>query len=165
MNRQVSISRRRALPICLTMVLSMSILPALAADSVPKTVFKDFAQKKTLIGKHMLSLQWLQFDGGKFGSANISEKSGVLYLKGEQLGKGKAAGYLKVDGRITEVGKSSFKLNGEIKTSVSHINNGEECVRNGEMTFLTKGKRKYWRLQEMASPCSGVTDYVDVYFN
>lgn len=152
-----------ALSLCA--LIALSNLPAYATDSFPITNFKDPSQKKKLLGKHMLSLQWLQYDGGMYGSALISEKNGVLYLAGEQRGSGKAAGYLKINGRITEVGKNSFKFNGQIKTSVSHINNGEECVRNGDMNFLTKGKRKYWRLQEMASPCSNVTDYVDLYFN
>lgn len=138
---------------------------AMAGDAPPKTVFKDKTQRAKLLGKHMLSLQWLQFEKAMYGTATIEDKGGALYLKGEQINKGKEKGYLKVDGRITEVGKNSFKFNGTIKTSVSHINNGEECVREGDMNFLAKGARKYWRLQEMKSPCSEVTDYVDVYFH
>jgi hypothetical protein len=47
---------------------------------------------------------------------------------------------------------------------ISHINNGEPCERTGEMTFAITGKRKYWRMQEMKSPCDVTTDYVDIYF-
>ena len=112
----------------------------------------------------MLSLQWIMFEKGKYGTATVQEKNGVLLLKGEQVGTGKSTDYLKVDGKITEVDAKSFKFNGKIATKVSHINNGEECLRNGDMTFLAKGQRKYWRLQEMDNPCSTVTDYVDVYF-
>jgi hypothetical protein len=146
-----------------------SLLAAAAAYSADeasqaKTVIKDAAQKQKLLGKHMLSLQWLVFAKGQYGQATVQEKNGVLYLKGEQRAKGKDNGYVIIDGRITEVGARSFKFNGKIRTSVSHINNGEECVREGDMNFLAKGNRKYWRLQEMDSPCSEVTDYIDVYF-
>lgn len=47
---------------------------------------------------------------------------------------------------------------------ISHINGGEPCVREGEMTFAITRKRKYWRLQEMQNPCDTATDYVDIYF-
>lgn len=112
----------------------------------------------------MLSLQWLQFANNKYGSANIVEKDGVLLLKGEQRLAGKENGYLTIEGRITEASNQAFKFNGKIVTSVSHINDGKECVREGDFNFLAKGNRKYWRLQEMLSPCSTVTDYIDLYF-
>ena len=141
----------------------MQIVPpsSVAAD---KTIFKDNGQRSKLIGKHMLSLQWLQFMNNMYGSATVTEKDGVLLLKGEQRSKGKEKGYVKVDGRITEVSSHAFKFNGTIASSVSHINDGKECVRSGDMNFVAKGGRKYWRLQEMQSPCSEVTDYVDLYF-
>lgn len=145
-------------------LLATSELLATAADTT-KTVYEDPSKKAKLLGQHKLSLQWLQFEKPQYGNAVVTEKNGVLYLKGEQRGTGKEKGYLTVDGRITEVGAKSFKFNGKIKTCISHINNGKECLREGDMTFLAKGKRKYWRLQEMDNPCSEVTDYVDVYFN
>lgn len=151
-------------------VLAIGIAYVTTAFGAPawaaiKTVFKDPSQKTKLMGKHMLSLQWLQYNDDLYGTATVTEKNGLLHLSGEQRSKRKDVGYLKVDGTITEVGKTSFKFNGEIKTSVKSINNGDECLRTGEMNFLIKGKRKYWRLQEMKSPCSEVTDYVDLYFN
>lgn len=150
------------LPVLLTISV-MHILPpsSVAAD---KTIFKDNGQRSKLIGKHMLSLQWLQFMNNMYGSATVTDKDGVLLLKGEQRAKGKEKGYVTVDGRITEVSSHAFKFNGKIATSVSHINDGKECVRSGDMNFVAKGGRKYWRLQEMQSPCSEVTDYVDLYF-
>ena len=70
----------------------VSDLPgALAA---PATI-KDAAQKKKLLGKHMLSLQWLLFDKPKYGTATVTERDGVLYLKGEQIAGGKDKDYLK----------------------------------------------------------------------
>jgi hypothetical protein len=31
------------------------------------------------------------------------------------------------------------------------------------MVFKITEKRKYWRLQEMQSPCDTATDYVDIF--
>ncbi len=150
----------------LPLLIAIPMLPILALSTISadKTIFKDPNQKAKLAGKHLLSLQWLQFVNNMYGSANVVEKDGVLLLKGEQRLKGKEKGYLTIDGRITEASKQAFKFNGKIVTSVSHINDGKECVREGNFNFLAKGNRKYWRLQEMQSPCSTVTDYVDLYF-
>ena len=93
----------------------------------------------------------------------MTNKNGVLYLKGEQRQRG-GKDYLKVDGTITSIDKNEFTFNGTIDMRVSHINNGDHCKREGRMTFAIKGKRKYWRLQEMDNPCDGVTDYVDIFF-
>jgi len=52
-----------------------------------------------------------------------------------------------------------------IWSQLVNLNNGEECVREGEYNFKATGKRQYWRLQEMDN-CEGgnVVDYVDIYF-
>jgi len=46
---------------------------------------------------------------------------------------------------------------------VSHINGGEPCLREGEMTFAITGKRRFWRLQQMQNPCNEVVDYIDIF--
>lgn len=128
-----------------------------------KTVVKDANAKRMLMGRHLVSLQWISWD--YFGRANVSERKGVLYLKGEQKGRGESSGdYLKIEGVITRVDAKEFKFDGKITVRVSHNNNGAPCERTGEMTFRVTGKRKYWRLMEMDNPCEGVTDYVDIYF-
>jgi hypothetical protein len=126
-----------------------------------KTVVNDANAKKMLLGKHKLSLQWISWD--YFGAAIVTNKNGVLHIKGEQKQRG-GKDYLKIDGTITSIGKTEFTFNGTIEMRISHNNNGEACKREGEMTFAVKGKRKYWRLQEMDNPYDGVTDYVDIYF-
>ncbi len=126
-----------------------------------KTVVNDAKAKKMLLGKHRLSLQWISWD--YFGTATVTNKNGVLYLKGEQKQRG-GKDYLKIDGTITSIDKNEFTFNGTIVMQVSHNNDGEPCEREGEMTFAIKGKRRYWRLQEMDNPCDGVTDYVDIFF-
>ena len=126
-----------------------------------KTVAGDADAKKMLLGKHLLSLQWISWD--YFGTATITHKAGVLHLKGEQKQQG-GSDFVKIDGTITSVDKKEFKFDGTIIMQISHINGGEPCTRSGEMTFAVTGKRKYWRLQEMTNPCDEATDYVDIYF-
>jgi hypothetical protein len=128
-----------------------------------KTVVKNAKAKQMLMGRHLLSLQWISWD--YFGRANVTEKRGVLYLKGEQKGRGESAeDFLKVDGVITRVDAKEFVFRGKIIMQVHHNNGGKPCEREGEMTFRITGKRKYWRLMEMDNPCEGITDYVDLYF-
>lgn len=126
-----------------------------------KTVVNDAAAKEMLLGKHKLALQWISWN--YFGAATVTDKNGVLYLAGEQKQHG-GTDYLKIDGAITSIDKNEFKFNGTIVMQISHINGGEPCKREGAMTFAVKGKRKYWRLQEMDNPCDEATDYVDVFF-
>lgn len=127
-----------------------------------KTAVNNANAKKMLLGKHLLSLQWISWD--YFGAANVVNKNGVLYLKGEQKQRGGGTDYVKVDGVITEINAKDFKFDGTIETQISHINGGAPCKREGVLTFAATKNRKYWRLQEMDNPCEGVTDYVDIYF-
>ncbi|MCA1624602.1 MAG: hypothetical protein LC778_12545 [Acidobacteria bacterium] len=126
-----------------------------------KTVVSDAGAKKMLLGKHRLSLQWISWD--YFGTATITDKKGVLYLKGEQKGRGNDD-FLTVDGIVTQIDEKEFKFSGKIVTKVSHLNNGEPCPRKGEMTFAITKNRRYWRLQDMRNPCDDVLDYVDIFF-
>jgi len=125
------------------------------------TEVTDETAREMLVGKHRLSLQWVSWE--EFGTATVSDSDGLLRLKGEQKGKG-TDDYLKIDGKITRVDKSSFVFVGTIVTLVSHINGGQPCTRDGTFTFAITNNRQYWRLQQMDNPCEGVTDYVDVYF-
>jgi hypothetical protein len=126
-----------------------------------RTVVNNSRAKTMLLGKHRLSLQWISWD--YFGTANVTERKGVLYLKGEQKAR-KASDYLKVDGVITRVDAKEFKFDGKVIIQVSHINGGKPCERSGEMTFRITGTRRYWRLAEMDNPCDEATDYVDIFF-
>ncbi len=151
---------RRLLAISLLALTLLSTPLAARADD-PKTVVNDRAARQMLLGRHMLSLQWISWD--YFGAATVTEKAGTLYLKGEQRQKG-GTDFLEVDGRITRVDATEFAFVGRIVMQISHINGGQQCTRDGEFTFAIKGNRKYWRLQQMDNPCDTATDYVDVYF-
>ena len=140
------------------LLLSLFIISSFAQE---KTVVNDAKVKNMLLGKHMLSLQWISWD--YFGSATVTNKDGVFYLKGRQKGRGNTD-FVEIDGIITRIDLKQFKFDGKITIQISHINSGEPCLREGEMTFAITGKRKYWRLQEMDNPCDPVTDYVDIYF-
>ena len=146
--------------ICLAAILLITA-SGFSVFAQEKTVVNDAKAKAMLLGRHKLSLQWISWD--YFGQANVSNKSGVLYLKGEQKARN-GNDYVKIDGVITSIDAKEFVFDGAITMRISHIADGKPCERTGEMTFLITGKRKYWRLQEMDNPCDGVTDYVDIYF-
>lgn len=126
-----------------------------------KTVVNDAAAKTSLLGKHKLALQWISWD--YFGSADITQKGGVISVKGSQKQRG-GTDFVTIDGRITEINSKDFVFQGKIVTQISHINNGEPCEREGEFTFRITGKRKYWRMKEIDNPCDQVADYVDIFF-
>lgn len=126
-----------------------------------KTDVNDKKAAQILIGRHKLSLQWISWD--YFGAANVTNRKGIYYLKGEQKGRGNTD-FLRIDGVITSIDPKEFKFDGTVEMQISHINSGQPCKREGSLTFRITGKRKYWRMQEMDNPCDGVTDYVDIYF-
>jgi hypothetical protein len=143
-------------------LLSLLFLICLSSPvTAQKTIVKDVKAKTMLMGKHKLSLQWISWD--YFGTVTISNKNGVLYLMGEQRQRG-GSDFVTIDGKISQINSRDFIFVGKIITQINHINGGQSCTRDGEMTFRITGKRKYWRLMEMDNPCDEVTDYVDIYF-
>lgn len=140
------------------LIISVSIVSTFAQD---RTVVNDARAKTMLLGRHKLALQWISWD--YFGAANVTERRGVLYLKGNQRQRG-GADYLTVDGVITSVDAKEFSFSGKIIMQISHINGGKPCVRDGDFTFKITGKRKYWRMQEIDNPCDEAADYVDIFF-
>jgi len=128
-----------------------------------KTLGQDKQAKAMLLGRHKLSLQWISWD--YFGIATVTERAGVMAIKGEQRGRGREnTDFVTVEGTIVSIDKSRFILQGKIITRVSHINGGKPCERSGDFTFKITGKRKYWRMQEMNNPCDEAADHVDIYF-
>ena len=135
----------------------------LSTPAQEKTNINDRAAAGMLLGRHMLSLQWVSWD--YFGTATVTDRDGVYTIRGEQKGRGEnASDFVTISGTITSIDAREFAFTGKITTRVSHINGGQPCVREGEFTFKVTGKRRYWRLQQMDNPCDPVTDYVDIYF-
>ncbi len=126
-----------------------------------KTVVNSVSAKNKLVGKHMFSLQWISWDD--FGVAIVKELDEVYYLTGSQESR-ENTDSLQINGVITEINQNNFKFKGTIVTKVSHIGEGEECLRDGEMTFEITKNRKYWRLKEMDNPCDEAVDYIDIFF-
>ncbi len=149
--------KRIALVFCF---LAMAAPLVLAQE---RTVVRDRKAKQMLMGRHMMSLQWISWD--YFGTATVTERGGVMYVKGRQDGRGESKGdFVTIDGVVTEVDAKQFTFDGTVITKISHINGGEECERKGILNFRITGTRKYWRLQQMDNPCDEATDYVDIYF-
>ncbi len=126
-----------------------------------RTVVNDAKARTMLLGRHRLSLQWISWD--YFGAATVTNRGGVLYLKGEQKQRG-GTDFVRLNGRITEINAKNFVFDGKIVTQVSHINGGQPCERTGQMTFKITGSRKYWRLMELDTACEGGTDCVHICF-
>lgn len=145
----------------LFLILMLAVL-SLSAFAQEKTVVNSAKARQMLLGKHKFSLQWIDF-WEYFGTATVTNRRGVYYIKGEQKQRG-GSDFVTIDGIITQIDDREFKFDGKIITQVSHNNGGSPCERNGEMIFKITGQRKYWRLQQMQSPCGDETDYVDIFF-
>ena len=139
----------------------MILILAAFASAQERTIVNDKAAAGMLLGRHKLSLQWISWD--YFGTASVTNKGGVYSIKGEQKGRGNGD-YVRIEGTIVSIDPKQFVFQGSIITRISHINGGEPCTRQGDLTFRITGKRKYWRLMEMDNPCDTATDYVDIYF-
>lgn len=145
----------------LVFAAAVALALAGAAFAQEKTVVNDAKAKAMLLGRHNFSLQWISWD--YFGTATVTQRKGVYYLKGEQKVR-KGTDFVRIAGVITEINARDFKFSGEIVTQVSHINGGEPCRREGDFTFRITGKRKYWRMADINNPCDEVADYIDIFF-
>jgi hypothetical protein len=147
-------------------VVASLLFPQLTAQqkvptNLPRTEVRSAAGRALLVGRHKFQLHWISWDKWKdFADMNVVDRNGTLTIKARQA-KGKD--YVEIEGIVTSVDERQFTFQGKIVTRVSYKNNGEPCERDGDMTFKITGKRKYWRLQEMQSPCDETTDYVDIF--
>jgi len=150
-----------SLLITLLLTTGPTCLPAQTASSLTKTVVNDSIAAAQLIGKHKFQLHWISW--GKWrdlADLVVSDRHGSLFIKGRQT---KGGDYVEIEGTVLKVEAKEFTFQGRIVTRVSYKNGGKPCERNGELTFKITGKRRYWRLQEMQSPCDETTDYVDIF--
>lgn len=146
-----------------TKIFSVTILVAflnLLPAQEQKTVVKSEWAFKKLLSSKAIALQWISWN--KLGTVLIGDDDGTVIVSGEQ--RSRSGDYLTIEGIISSIEKNRFYFEGDIVTRISHINKGQECLRSGHMEFAIKGGRSYWRLQNMNSPCSSVTDYVDIFF-
>jgi hypothetical protein len=142
-------------------LVSPTALAGADKPAVVTTRVNHEGAKAQLMGNRRLMLQWVSWE--QFGKATVTDNKGLLSIKGEHR-LPRNPNYLTIDGVITEINEKNFGFRGTIVTSVDYVNKGAECIREGDFTFRISGKRQYWRMAEMQSPCSSVTDYVDVFF-
>lgn len=136
-------------------------LPAQTAFPLTKTIINDPVAAAQLIGKHKFQLHWISWGKWKdLGELIVTNRRGSLSFRARQA---KGGDYVEIEGTVVKVEAKEFTFQGRIVTRVSYKNEGKPCERNGEMTFKITGKRRYWRLQEMQSPCDETTDYVDIF--
>ncbi|HMQ04117.1 MAG TPA: hypothetical protein PKD26_09390 [Pyrinomonadaceae bacterium] len=143
------------------LIIFTILLIVVPAFSQERTKVNSPAGARMLLGKRMLSLQWISWE--HFGTATVTNTRGVYRIKGEQKGRGNSD-LLRIDGYISSIDAKEFTFQGTIITQISHINDGEPCTREGEFVFRITGNRKYWRLMQMDNPCDQATDYIDIYF-
>lgn len=146
-----------------TIILIAMITFAIAGNGFgqDKTRIEDANAARMLLGRHLFSLQWISWD--YFGSATVTDRQGVYSIKGQQKSR-ENTDFVTIDGTIKSIEAKEFVFEGKIVTQIGHINGGQPCTRDGEMTFKISGARKYWRLAQMDNPCDPVTDYVDIFF-
>jgi len=119
----------------------------------------DSKAQNSLVGDHMFGVQFI-YDG--YGTAEILEKDGVLYLKGEQYSNDKEE-YVLMEGTITIIDDRNFTFNGDLKLFTKGCCGLLE--RNVSYTFRKTGSRKYYRLKERDELCSQYTCayYLDIF--
>jgi hypothetical protein len=131
------------------------------SNRLAKTEVIGASGRNQLLGRHKFQLHWISWNRWKdFADLTVVERQGKLVIKGRQQ---KGGDYLEIDGFASQIEDKQFTFEGTIITRVSYKNNGNPCRREGTMTFRITGKRRYWRLQEMQSPCDETTDYVDIF--
>ena len=133
----------------------------IGGDTILKLDEGPVKEDDSFTGKHALTLQWISWD--QPGSVTIiPAENGWYTITGRQA---KNDDYLRITGRIKPVNEKELEFEGEIETRVSHLNNGEPCLKTGKKIFKATGSRQYWRLQDMSN-CenSSTLDYVDIYF-
>jgi hypothetical protein len=130
-------------------------------DTILKLKDAPVNEEGGFAGKHALTLQWISWD--EPGSVTIiPAENGWYKITGRQA---KNEDYLRITGRIKPVNERELEFEGEIETRVSHLNNGEPCLKTGKKIFKSTGNRQYWRLQDMINcESSSTLDYIDIYF-
>ena len=116
-----------------------------------------------LAGTRGLTLQWISWEPEDWGTIEfVPLVDGSYAVSGTQVGS--EGDFVSVDGTIVPVSERELVFSGEVVVQVGFTNEGQPCVRTGDITFLATGDRRFWRMQDLLN-CDGVvTDYVDIYF-
>ena len=132
--------------------------PAAHAEA-ERTVVRDAAALNRLRRNSGITLQWISFESPARGHVYVTERGGLVHLRGSQAANG---GNLTLEGDVLSIDATSFTFRGRISI-VDTPDRGRNCLRDGTYEFRVTQRRRYWRLQQMEA-CDGLTDYVDIYF-
>lgn len=129
----------------------------------PTTVAVADQDHNGLAGSRGLTLQWISWEPQDWGTVTfVPLVDGSYAVDGTQTGPD--GDFVSVNGTIVRVTDRELRFSGEVIVQVSYTNDGQPCVRTGDLTFLATGDRRFWRMQDLLN-CDGiVTDYVDIYF-
>ena len=130
-----------------------------AAPAAEGTIVRDTAALARLRRNSGITLQWISFESPTRGHVTVTERGGLVHLRGSQAGNG---GVLTLEGDVLSIDAASFTFRGRISI-VDTPDRGRNCLRDGAYEFRVTQRRRYWRLQQM-EVCDGLTDYVDIYF-
>jgi hypothetical protein len=143
-------------------VLTLLLATASAAQTPPpaeRTIVRDQAALTRLRRNSGITLQWISFEAPARGHVTVTQRGGLVHLRGSQSGGG---GALTLEGDVLAIDARSFTFRGEISI-VGTPDATRNCLRDGTYEFRVTGTRRYWRMQQMEQ-CDGLTDYVDIYF-
>lgn len=142
--------------------LALLLTTASVAQTPPvpeRTIVRDAPALARLRRNSGITLQWISFESSARGHVIVTERGGLIHLRGSQRGGG---GELTLDGDVLSIDARSFTFRGEISI-VGTPDLTRNCLRDGTYEFRVTGRRRYWRLQQM-EVCDGLTDYVDIYY-
>lgn len=140
-------------------IASAPAAPAASAPAAQRTVVRDPAALARLRRNSGITLQWISFASPTRGHVYVTDRGGLVHLRGSQSGSG---GELRLEGDVLSIDRTSFTFRGRISI-VDTPDRGRNCLRDGDFEFRVTQRRRYWRLQQMEA-CDGLTDYVDIYF-
>ena len=148
-----------------SLALALAVTGAAAQTPPPapgeRTIVTNRAALARLRRNSGITLQWISFHQGGRGHVTVTERDGLVHLRGAQT-RNDSAGRVDLDGDVLAIGPRSFTFRGRI--SIENAPDADrECIRDGTYEFRATGTRRYWRLQNIEA-CDGLADYVDIYF-
>lgn len=147
-----------------SIALSLTATGAIAqppAAPGERTIVNDRAALNRLRRNSGITLQWISFEQPGRGHVYVTERNGLVHLRGSQT-QNAGAGRVDLEGDVLSISARSFTFRGRIMIENSP-DPDRECLREGTYEFRATGTRRYWRLQQM-TVCDGLTDYVDIYY-
>ena len=148
-----------------SLALMLAVTGAAAQTAAPasgeRTIVNDSAALNRLRHNSGITLQWISFGQPGRGHVVVTERNGLVHLRGSQTQRA-GAGRVDLDGDVLSISARSFTFRGRIMIE-NAPDPDRECLREGTYEFRATGTRRYWRLQNIEA-CDGLADYVDIYF-